>query len=114
MVASEETRVNYRDEIISHYYDEFVKGLKNIGYMSHPPSLLELKIELLKNGFLEVVIATCFLPFSYVDHHTEDVQVAFENGEEGLNLRKKLFKDPRYKQMISEFFSDALYRGILH
>jgi hypothetical protein len=113
-VASEETRFNYRDEIISFYYNEFVKALKNIGYMSQAPTLLELKIELLRNGFLEVVIATCFLPFFYLDHHTDDVEIAFESGEEGLKFRKKLFENPKYKETISKFFNDALYRGILH
>lgn len=114
MVASPETRDEHREKIISHYYDEFIKTLKAIGYMSKPPALLELNIELLKNGFLEIVIVTCFLPFFFVDHHTQDISVAFENGVEGVNLRRELYKNPKLKVIMQKFLNDAFYKGMLH
>lgn len=114
MVASPETREEHREEIISQYYDVFVKTLKSIGFMSKPPALLELNIELLKNGFLEIAVAVCFLPFFFVDHHTQDISVAFENGIEGVNLRTELYKNPKLKEIMSKFLNDAFYKGILH
>lgn len=54
MVASTEIQDNYRDQIILHYYNEFVSSLKNIGFMNKPPPMLDLNIELLKNGFLGI------------------------------------------------------------
>lgn len=114
MVASQETRENHRDEIVQHYYNEFVKALKNIGFMSKPPGALDLNVELLKNGFLEVVITVCFLPFFYLDVHTQDFEVAYENGVEGLNLRKSLYRDPKYKQMVTKVVSAFLYKGLLN
>lgn len=114
MVASEETRENYRDELVLFYYKEFVKALKNIGFMTKPPCALDLNVELLKNGFLEVVIAVCFLPFLYMDGHTQDPETAYENGVEGLNLRKSLYKDPKYKLMVTKVMSHYLYKGFLN
>lgn len=52
MVASTETQDNYRDQVILHYYNEFVSSLKSIGFMNKPPPMLDLNVELLKNGFL--------------------------------------------------------------
>lgn len=113
MVASQEVRDNHRIDIIAYYYDEFVKALKNIGFMSKPPNMLDLNIELMKNGFLEVIIAVCFMPFFFLDEHIEDLEIAFENGVEGLNLRKNLYKKPQYKEFITKLMSDFLYKGLL-
>lgn len=114
MVASQETRENYRDEIVLHYYSELVKALKSVGFMSKPPGVLELNVELLKNGFLEVMIAVCFLPFFYLDVHSHDLENAYENGVEGTNLRKSLYANQDYKQMVTKVMSDFLYKGLLN
>jgi hypothetical protein len=114
MVASQEAREKNRDEIVLHYYNEFVKSLKEIGFMTKPPGVLDLNVELMKNGFLEVVITVCFLPFFYMDTHTQDPEIAFETGIEGLNLRKNLYQEPRYKQMVTKVMSDYLYKGLLN
>lgn len=114
MVASQETRENYRDEIVLHYYSEFVKSLKSIGFMTKPPGVLELNVELLKNGFLEVVIAVCFLPFFFLDPRSHDLDIAYENGVEGLNLRRSMYAQPDYKQMVTKVMSDFLYKGLLN
>lgn len=49
-VASNETRENHRPELIKLYHDEFVGTLAKLGYLKTPPSLMDLNIELLKNG----------------------------------------------------------------
>lgn len=110
MVASEEARES-RDEIVAHYYKEFVATLKNIGYMLKPPTILELNLELLKNGFMEVVIAVCFLPYLFLDPHSQDVELAYENGVEGTMVRKSLYRNEDYKKAISKLVSRFLYNG---
>lgn len=114
MVASQEVRENNREELIHLYYDEFISALNVIGYMNKPPALLDLHVELLKNGFLEVLISICFLPYFYMDTHTQDPAIAFENGVEGVNLRKSLYKNHLYKQMITKLIPDFLYKGLLN
>jgi hypothetical protein len=113
LVASQETRENYRVEIVTHYYQELVKALKSIGFMSKPPGMLDLSVELQKNGFLEVLMAVCFIPFLFMDQHSEDADVAFENGIEGINLRRKLYKNEDYKSFVSKLLPEFLYKGLL-
>lgn len=114
MVASQEAREQHRDDLIHHYYNEFVKSLKNIGFMTKPPNVLDLNVEVLKNGFLEVVVAVCFLPFFFLDKHTQNAEIAYETGVEGLKLRKSLYQDPGYKQAVTRVMSDFLYKGFLN
>lgn len=114
MVASQETREDHRDEIVQFYYAEFLKALKNIGFMSKPPGILELNVELLKNGFLEVLIAACILPFLFLDSHTQDPELAFKNSAEGVKLRKSLYQHPKYKEVVTKVVSDYLYKGFLN
>lgn len=39
-----------REEIIQFYYDEFAATLKKVGYLGRIPTLLDLNLEILKNG----------------------------------------------------------------
>ena len=113
LVASREVSDNHRDEIISYYYEELVKSLKDIGYMTRPPNMLDLNIELLKNGFLEVLIAVCFMPFMFMDPKIHDAELAFENGIEGLLLRQDLYRLPEFKTFIKKLLPKFLHKGLL-
>lgn len=67
-VASNETRDNHRQELISLYHAAFVDTLNKLGFLKTPPSLLDLNIELLKNGVLGIRIdwiILCWITFSY-------------------------------------------------
>lgn len=48
-MANTEARTR-RDEIIKYYYDEFTKTLKSVGFLGRIPTLLDLNLEILKNG----------------------------------------------------------------
>ena len=54
MVASIDTQDIYREQIILHYYNEVVSSLKSIGFMNKAPPMLDLNVELVKNGFLGI------------------------------------------------------------
>lgn len=47
-----ETRAKHRPELIKLYHDAFVGTLTKLGFMKTPPSLLDLNMELLRNGAL--------------------------------------------------------------
>lgn len=113
LVAARDVTENHRDEIISYYYQELVKALKDIGYMTKPPNMLDLNVELLKNGFLEVMIAVCFMPFMFMDPKIHDEEIALENGIEGLLLRKDLYRLPEYKTFITKLLPKFLHKGFL-
>lgn len=48
-MANTEARTR-REEIVQYYYEEFVKTLKKIGFLGRIPTLLDLNLEMLKNG----------------------------------------------------------------
>lgn len=113
LVASREVLASNRDELIVFYYQELVKCLQVIGFISKLPNVLDLYVELQKNGFLEVAIAVCFIPFMFMDQIKADVSVAFENGIEGIELRKKLYGHPEFKAFISNLLPKYLHKGLL-
>lgn len=47
-----------REELIGHYHGHFTKTLTKLGYMNAPPTLLDLQVELLRNGLLGKVQMT--------------------------------------------------------
>lgn len=52
LVASTEVRQRFKSELITYYYNELTRTLKNIGHLAKPPSMLDLQIELQQSGFL--------------------------------------------------------------
>jgi hypothetical protein len=116
LVPDNDTRENHREEIIFHYHEEFLRALKCMGITGRTPSLLDVNCELLKNGFLEVVISICFMPFLFADT-VELTHVHAEETEE-LNLdkkdiRRKLYNNPRYKEIISKLLPQFYFKGLL-
>lgn len=59
LVASSEVRQRFKTELITYYYNEFTKTLKSIGHLAKPPSMVDLQIELQKNGFLGIINRSC-------------------------------------------------------
>lgn len=51
-VADHDTREKHREALINIYYEAFADTLKKLGFLRNPPSLLDLNVELLKNGIL--------------------------------------------------------------
>lgn len=90
MVASDNARHNHQAEIIETYHKEFVSALKKIGLMTQIPTLRQLQVELLENKFIEVVLATCFLPYVYVEEPSDDKQAVFRNTQYVENIKRLL------------------------
>lgn len=42
----------HRDELIRHYHEHFCAVLVKLGYLNAPPTLLDLQVELLRNGLI--------------------------------------------------------------
>lgn len=50
-IADRETRDNHREELIKIYHTEFVAVLSKLGFLKPVPSLLDLNMEILRNGW---------------------------------------------------------------
>jgi hypothetical protein len=114
MVKMDENGDVPKDELITFYHQEFVRALTTFGYSKPLPSLLDLNIELLKHGKLNVLLTICFMPFSFVDWQTTKVEELFAvNTEKSRNIRKQLFEHPICKKIIQNELKSWWNKGWL-
>ncbi|KAG5674474.1 hypothetical protein PVAND_004443 [Polypedilum vanderplanki] len=92
-----------KDELIVFYHQQLVTALKSIGYMKAPPTLLDLNVELLKHGAMNIAVWINFFPFLFIDWskmNTDDL--IGQNDEQGRNFKKNLFKSPVLKSLLKK------------
>lgn len=111
-MLSAENRQQRRGEFINIYYTQFVSSLKAFGYMKAPPSLIDLQVELLKNGNLEVILAVCNSVAFYCDLNNLTAE-DLDQGEGSKRMLKRLFNTPAYKEMIQKELPRFLYNGFI-
>lgn len=105
-------RQNHRDEIIVAYYHQFAEALKKFGYLKEPPSLIDLHVELLRNGSLEVLLAICFMVMfflDFADFTPEDMDM----GEGSKKAKRRLCRAPAFKEMIEKEMPRFLHNGFI-
>lgn len=96
---SDENRRTRRDEIIHDYHLEFASSLKRFGYIGKVPSLLDLQMDLIKHGQMEVLKCIAFKIFFYIDAaNAQNDEVI--GSSESKNIKIKIFNDPRYQNFI--------------
>lgn len=95
------------------YHQQFVESLKTFGYLKAPPSLIDLQVELLRNGNLEVLIAICLSIFVYFDFSTlkpEDMDM----GEGIKRAKRRMYKEtPILMDSILKELPRFLYNGFI-
>ncbi|KAL7013979.1 hypothetical protein ACKWTF_015679 [Chironomus riparius] len=108
--VSDEDRISRFNEILATYHEQFVEALKKFGYLKQPPTLLDLQVEMLKNGHLQAQCAMLLYPFMILDMSTftaEDFAV-------GMNFfNQKTFENERFKKVIKEELKIFLHKGFL-
>ncbi|XP_063709154.1 uncharacterized protein LOC134837698 [Culicoides brevitarsis] len=62
-----------REEIIQYYYNEFAATLKKIGFLGKIPSLLDLNLEILKNGVLETYHVFSMILLQFMEFAKENM-----------------------------------------
>lgn len=111
---SAENRQQHRAEFISTYYQQFVESLKKFGYLKAPPSLIDLQVELLRNGNLEVVVAICmsiylYHDFDYANMSPEDMDM----GEGTKRAKRRMYHAPGFKEIIIKELPRWLFNGFI-
>ena len=104
-VSSENRK--HRDELIAVYHQQFAESLKKFGYLKEIPSLVDLQVELLKNGHFEVVLALCYNIFFYIDFK----DYTPEEMKDPLEAKKRMYRTPKFRQDISKEFPRYFYNG---
>uniref|UniRef100_A0A182S765 CHK domain-containing protein n=1 Tax=Anopheles maculatus TaxID=74869 RepID=A0A182S765_9DIPT len=82
----------HRDELVYIYHETLVLLLQKMGYMKAVPSLLELQVELLKHGALQVIYALTVSPFLRTKdaHNTPPMQPTLYNANQSANVKQVL------------------------
>ena len=96
-------------DLVMFYHEEFVKALKTFGYMSSPPSLLDLNIELLKHGAMNMLTMICFLPFSFIDWSTFKVEDMIGNDTKDFKI--KMYDHPIVKRLLQREMQSWIHKG---
>lgn len=99
-------------DLIMFYHQEFVSALQTFGYMKSPPTLLDVNIELLKHGGINILMLICFIPFSFVDWSkmTAD-DVLATDGDRSRNFKKKLYEHPTCKKLLQKEMKSWVHKG---
>ncbi|XP_053671379.1 uncharacterized protein LOC128721632 [Anopheles nili] len=111
-ICDRETRNSQRQQLLQMYQQEFTRTLNDIGHMGKGPALLDINCDLLQAGFLEVVIAICFVPFLFADYnHVTDVYIG--KNEDARVYRRKLYSNEEYQAIIKPLLPHFLHKGFL-
>lgn len=112
LVCNKEARDNHRQELICHYHKKFVETLEKLGHMGTVPTLLDINNDLLKAGFLEVVIVVCFIPFLFADQST--AMNVFSETQDEKAYRRQLYRNSKYREIIEPLLPQFLHKGFLN
>ncbi|XP_055642219.1 uncharacterized protein LOC129779011 [Toxorhynchites rutilus septentrionalis] len=111
LVCDRETRDNHRQELIYHYHLALVETLTKIGFLGKIPTLLDLNCDLLRCGFLEVIISVCFMPFLFADYNA--IQNVFSSAQNATEYRRQLYNNPQYGKLIEGLLPYFLHKGFI-
>lgn len=101
-----------RGDIISYYHEEFKKTLLSFGFLKRIPTLLDLNVELLKTGCLEVVMSIVFAIFHYIDPTQLDLTELLVGGDT-VGLKNVLLKNPEFQAVIKKNLKKFSHNGFI-
>uniref|UniRef100_A0A182P7B3 CHK kinase-like domain-containing protein n=1 Tax=Anopheles epiroticus TaxID=199890 RepID=A0A182P7B3_9DIPT len=98
----------HKEEILAFYHAEFTGTLKAVGYLGYIPTMLDLQIELLRNGFLDILHYTCFLQFRFIDFTKIDPEklATGQVGNAGL-------ENEDYRTLMKSLIPGYVHKGLL-
>ncbi|KAG5669178.1 hypothetical protein PVAND_017072 [Polypedilum vanderplanki] len=107
---SAENRHNRYDEILQIYHEKFTECLKKFGYLKPPPSLIDLHVEMMKNGNVQVILAICAYAILMLDLSTlTPEELALGMG----GMAMKAAQNPKFKEIMRKELPMFLHKGFL-
>lgn len=106
-------RKTYRSEIILFYYESFVSSLRKFGYEKEPPSLLDLNVELAKNGALGAQLCICYVPYMLAEWSKIDSNVMYTVSDDTESSKRSLYLSEKFSEVIKEEFEDFFFKGYI-
>ncbi|KFB37120.1 AGAP003764-PA-like protein [Anopheles sinensis] len=107
-IVDQALKERYRDELIYLYHEEFARLLRRLGYLGHITTLLELQMELLQKGALELFHYVALYPFRFIDRSKVD----FEQMLSGA-AQNPAAGSPVYKRVMRTVLTRFLHQGVM-
>jgi len=93
---------------LSIYHKQFVEALKKFGYLKQPPTLLDLQVEILRNGHLQATNFMHMFPLSIMD--LKDFKG--DGMDTGFHvMMMKAYKNENYKKILKRNLKRFLDKG---
>lgn len=90
-----------------------MESLEKFGYLKAPPSLIDLHVELLRNGSLEVLISICISIFFHFDLSTLTAE-ELDMGEGTKRAKRRIYREsPEFMDAIAKELHRFLYSGFI-
>ncbi|GAB0088785.1 hypothetical protein DMENIID0001_032490 [Sergentomyia squamirostris] len=102
-----------RGEILSIYHQTFCEYLQRLGCLKKPFSLLDLNIEILKRGAMEVMWGICGMPMMCMDLSKLDLESIINAGGAMVDMRQLMFKNETVVEAMKKILPDLLHKGLL-
>lgn len=103
---------NAFDSLIFCYHEELVKNLKRLKYTKRIPTLRDLHIDLMKNGFFATVLAPRLMAVMLMEPRNDStIQNVMNDGAD--DLKKAMFSSPAYVKNIEALYTFLEKRGLL-
>lgn len=88
---------DFQSDLIRCYHERFKKTLKAFGGVNSP-SLLDLNLELLRHGAVNILFTITYLPCIFADwSQLKAEDLIGRSNEESTKIRKSVYNDPRCK-----------------
>ncbi|XP_055706899.1 uncharacterized protein LOC129803990 [Phlebotomus papatasi] len=111
--GNSETRKR-RAEILLNYHDALTEYLNRLGCLRKPLSLLELNIDMLKMGTIELLWAVCYLPYYCMDYEKVGTETLVDPTPEAMaNMRRIMYRTDTIVNILKEVLPEFLHKGIL-
>uniref|UniRef100_A0A023ERR9 Putative juvenile hormone-inducible protein n=1 Tax=Aedes albopictus TaxID=7160 RepID=A0A023ERR9_AEDAL len=108
LIVDNRTKTAHRSRMLYEYHKQFAKVLDKMGFMGKIPTLVDLQMELLRKGFLEVLHVTVFEKYKFV----QMTDTMFDSFDEG-NPDDPCYHNEEYCDIIRAELLSLLHRGLL-
>jgi hypothetical protein len=113
--ASTETKLANFDYYVKFYHENLVETLDLLGYSEKMPTLKDLYMDLIDRSFLGVWNGFAMLPACLAENVQEESssENLVGSNEDGVNYKKKLYNNERYRKHMTELLTFFDNRGLV-
>uniref|UniRef100_A0A1L8DYJ0 Putative ecdysteroid kinase n=1 Tax=Nyssomyia neivai TaxID=330878 RepID=A0A1L8DYJ0_9DIPT len=103
-----------QNEVLMIYHTELTDYLSRLGCLRQGPSLLDLNIDMLKLGNMEILLGMCFLPAFCLDPADMDLEALGDPSAESIDTYYNMvYKNPKIVEILKKIINSLALKGML-